>query len=36
MGGTWFFCHVPFLFFIVICSVIAVRLHCYRNPFELF
>ena len=31
MGGTWFFCHVPFLFFIVICSVIAARLHCFGN-----
>ena len=30
------FCHVPFLFFIVICSVTVARLHCYRNPFELF
>ena len=36
MGGTWFFCHVPFLFFIGICSVTVARLHCYRNPFELF
>lgn len=36
MGGTWFFCHVPFLFFIGICSVTVARLHCYRNPFAMF
>ena len=30
------FCHVPFLFFIGICSVTVARLHCYRNPFAMF
>ena len=29
------FCHVPFLFFIVICSVTVARLHRYRNPFAI-
>ena len=30
------FCHVPFLFFMVICGVIAARLNCFGNLFAMF